>query len=100
GGQQARAAPINLSIGEPKHPTPEFVRAALAGGLDGLATYPATARLPELREEIAGWLMRRCALPSVDPATQVLPVNGSREALFAFAQAVIVPQVALLAVGW
>jgi len=91
GGPQTRLAPINLSIGEPKHPTPEFVRAALAGGLDGLATYPATAGLPELREAIAGWLMRRYALPSIDPATQVLPVNGSREALFAFAQAVIDP---------
>jgi N-succinyldiaminopimelate aminotransferase len=83
--------PIDLSIGEPKHPTPELVRAALAGALDGLAAYPATAGLPELREAIAAWLSRRYSLAELDPATEVLPVNGSREALFAFAQAVIDP---------
>ncbi|MBI2752716.1 MAG: succinyldiaminopimelate transaminase [Betaproteobacteria bacterium] len=80
---------IDLSIGEPKHPTPEFIRAALAGALGGLGSYPATAGLPALREAIAEWLAKRYALPAVDPATQVLPVNGSREALFAFAQALI-----------
>ncbi|MBS0336041.1 MAG: succinyldiaminopimelate transaminase [Proteobacteria bacterium] len=84
-------APINLSIGEPKHATPELVKSALVGALDGLSAYPATAGLPELREAIAGWLMRRYALASVDPATQVIPVNGSREALFSFAQTVIDP---------
>jgi len=83
--------PINLSIGEPKHPTPELVKAALAGALDGLSAYPATAGTPALREAIAGWLMRRYSLPALDSATQVLPVNGSREALFAFAQTVIDP---------
>jgi len=83
--------PINLSIGEPKHPTPEFVKAALAGSLDGLSAYPATAGTPALREAIAAWLRRRHALPALDAATQVLPVNGSREALFAFAQTVIDP---------
>lgn len=81
--------PINLSIGEPKHPTPEFIKEALVGGLDGLAGYPATAGTPGLREAIARWLERRYGLPAVDPVTQVLPVNGSREALFAFAQTVI-----------
>ncbi len=81
--------PINLSIGEPKHPTPAFVKAALAGSLDGLASYPATAGTPLLREAIAGWLRTRYGLRDIDPATQVLPVNGSREALFSFAQAVI-----------
>jgi N-succinyldiaminopimelate aminotransferase len=81
--------PINLSIGEPKHPTPALVKAALAGALDGLSAYPATAGTPALREAIAAWLMRRYALPALDAATQVLPVNGSREALFAFAQTVI-----------
>jgi N-succinyldiaminopimelate aminotransferase len=83
--------PINLSIGEPRHPTPELVKTALAGALDGLAAYPVTAGTPALREAIAAWLMRRYALPALDAATQVLPVNGSREALFAFAQTVIDP---------
>lgn len=83
--------PIALQIGEPRHPTPELLKAALAGALDGLAAYPATAGTPALREAIAAWLVRRYALPALDPATQLLPVNGSREALFAFAQAVIDP---------
>jgi N-succinyldiaminopimelate aminotransferase len=82
-------APINLSIGEPKHPTPRLVKDALAGSLDGLAAYPATAGTPELREAISGWLARRYGIPAPDPVAQVLPVNGSREALFAFAQTVI-----------
>ena len=87
----AALRPINLSIGEPKHPTPEFVKAALAGSLQGLSGYPATAGTPALREAIAAWLMRRYHLPALDAATQVLPVNGSREALFAFAQTIIDP---------
>jgi N-succinyldiaminopimelate aminotransferase len=82
---------INLSIGEPKHATPDLVKAAIVGNLDGLAAYPATAGLPELREAIASWLMRRYTIPAIDPATQVIPVNGSREALFSFAQTVIDP---------
>ncbi len=85
----AAHAPISLSIGEPRHATPEVVTAALTGHLSGLSTYPATAGTPALREAIAGWLVRRYGLPHVDPATQVLPVNGSREALFALAQTVI-----------
>ena len=84
-------APINLSIGEPKHPTPALVREALAGALDGLAAYPATAGTPALRQAVSGWLGRRYGIPAPDPETQVLPVNGSREALFAFAQTVIDP---------
>jgi N-succinyldiaminopimelate aminotransferase len=83
--------PINLSIGEPKHPTPALVKEALAGALDGLAVYPATAGLPALREAIAAWIARRYGIPAPDPATQVLPVNGTREALFAFAQTVLAP---------
>lgn len=86
-----RLAPINLSIGEPKHPTPELVKKALVGALDGLAAYPLTAGLPALREAIAGWLCRRYSIPLPDAATQVLPVNGTREALFAFAQTVLAP---------
>jgi N-succinyldiaminopimelate aminotransferase len=87
----SRLRPINLSIGEPKHPTPTLIRDALTGALDGLSVYPATAGTPALREAIADWLARRYALPPMDPASEVLPVNGSREALFAFAQAVIDP---------
>lgn len=81
--------PVGLSIGEPKHPTPEFIKQALAQNLNGLAVYPATAGRESLREAIAAWLMRRYALTNIDPATQVLPVNGSREALFAIAQVLI-----------
>ncbi len=84
-------AAINLSIGEPKHPTPELVRSALVGGLDGLASYPATAGSAALREAIAAWIGRRYGVPAIDPLTQVLPINGSREALFAFAQTMIDP---------
>ena len=82
-------SPIDLSIGEPKHPTPALVKQALARALDGLSTYPKTAGLPELREAIAAWAQRRYSLRALDPATQVLPVGGSREALFAFAQTVV-----------
>jgi N-succinyldiaminopimelate aminotransferase len=80
---------INLSIGEPKHPTPRFIKDALTEALDGLASYPATLGVPPLREAIAAWLSRRFGLPRVDPDTQVMPVSGSREALFALAQTVI-----------
>lgn len=82
---------ISLGIGEPKHPTPEFIRRSLADNLDGLASYPTTAGSEALRKAICGWLERRYGLPKLDPATQVLPVNGSREALFALAQTVIDP---------
>jgi N-succinyldiaminopimelate aminotransferase len=80
---------ISLSIGEPKHPTPRLLLDALAAGAPGLANYPMTLGTPVLREAIAGWLSRRHAIPPLDPATQVLPVLGSREALFAFAQAML-----------
>ena len=83
------ASPIRLSIGEPQHATPELVRSALTGHLDGLASYPATAGLDALRETMAAWFARRFGLPRLDPATQVLPVSGTREALFAIAQAVV-----------
>ena len=83
--------PISLGIGEPKHPTPDFLKAALAADLDtGLAAYPATAGTPALREACAAWLQRRYGV-AVNPTTQLLPVNGSREALFSFAQTVIDP---------
>ena len=85
----AELSPINLSIGEPKHATPEFIKRALTDNLTGLANYPPTIGSIELREAIVAWLVRRYGLAKIDPATQVLPVNGSREALFALAQTVI-----------
>ncbi|ABM42242.1 succinyldiaminopimelate aminotransferase apoenzyme [Acidovorax sp. JS42] len=81
---------ISLGIGEPRHATPPFIQEALAANLAGLASYPSTAGDPSLREACAGWMQRRYHIP-VNPATQVLPVNGSREALFAFAQTVVDP---------
>ena len=87
----AKLRPINLSIGEPKHATPALVKDALAAALDGLASYPATAGTPALRQAIAAWLAQRYGTPQPDPETQVLPVNGTREALFAFAQTIIDP---------
>src|SRR5262245_6895079 len=82
-------SPIRLSIGEPQHATPELVRTALVKHLDTLSTYPLTAGLDLLRETMAAWFKRRYGLPRLDAATEVLPVNGTREALFAFAQAVV-----------
>lgn len=81
--------PIRLSIGEPQHATPALIRDALVAHLGGLAVYPTTAGLDALRQSVASWFCRRYGLPALDPATQVLPVNGTREALFACAQAVI-----------
>ena len=83
--------PIPLSIGEPKHTTPAFIAETIISHLHGLSQYPLTRGQPALREAIGDWLNRRFALPhgSLDPAQQVLPVNGTREALFAIAQAVI-----------
>jgi len=85
----AGLSPISFGIGEPKHPTPEFIKTALADSLGGLASYPTTAGSDALRQCIAAWLERRYALPKVNAATEVLPVTGSREALFAFAQTVV-----------
>ena len=81
---------INLSIGEPKHATPAFIKEALTANLQGLAHYPVTQGSDDLRRSIADWCRMRYGV-ELDPATQILPVNGSREALFAFAQAVIDP---------
>ncbi|MDP2832357.1 MAG: succinyldiaminopimelate transaminase [Pseudomonadota bacterium] len=85
---------VNLSIGEPKHATPEFIKEALTANLHGLSSYPVTQGSEDLREAIADWCQMRYGAGfdlNLDPATQILPVNGSREALFAFAQAVIDP---------
>ncbi len=81
---------ISLGIGEPRHATPSLIEHALVDGLKGLSNYPATLGEPRLRESMAGWVQRRYGV-ALDAATQVLPVNGSREALFALAQTVIDP---------
>jgi len=83
--------PISLGIGEPRHPTPPLILQAVKDHLKGLASYPATAGDPALRQAMCDWVIRRYGV-TLDPATQVLPVNGSREALFAFAQTIIDPR--------
>jgi N-succinyldiaminopimelate aminotransferase len=90
-GLAPEGRPIPLSIGEPQHATPELIRQAISGNLNGLSVYPTTAGLDRLRETIAGWFERRYGLKTLNPRTQVLPVNGTREALFSFGQAVIDP---------
>jgi len=87
-------SPVNLSIGEPKHATPSIISDALASNLGGLASYPTTIGVPALREAINQWLQRRYNIPALNIDKAILPVNGSREALFAFAQAVIDTSVA------
>lgn len=82
---------VSLSIGEPRHPTPSLVVNALREATGGLAVYPPTAGSPALRQSISSWIARRYAITPPNADTQVLPVNGSREALFSFAQAVIDP---------
>ncbi|PWB34572.1 succinyldiaminopimelate transaminase [Pseudomonas sp. SDI] len=82
---------IALSIGEPKHASPAFVAKALSDNLDKMAVYPTTLGLPALRESIVHWCERRFGVPAgwLDAARHVLPVNGTREALFSFTQAVV-----------
>ncbi|MBS1157162.1 MAG: succinyldiaminopimelate transaminase [Proteobacteria bacterium] len=86
--------PINLSIGEPKHPTPQLVKDALIANMAGLENYPVTLGSDALRSSISQWLSLRYGISAPNPATEIVPVNGSREALFAFAQAVIDPTAA------
>ncbi len=81
---------ISLGIGEPRHPTPDLIKRALINHLDGLSHYPPTAGSVELRQVCAAWAGRRYGV-TLDAVTQVLPVNGSREALFALAQVVVDP---------
>ena len=80
---------INLSIGEPKHATPQLIKDALVNNLAGLASYPTTIGSIELRAAISAWISRRYNIPALNPESAILPVTGSREALFSFAQAVI-----------
>lgn len=87
----SRKSAIKWSIGEPAHASPEFVKSALRNSLDGLSKYPVTIGSVELRTAIANWLTTRFALPagSLDPEKNILPVSGTREALFSFAQSVV-----------
>ncbi|HEX4940146.1 MAG TPA: succinyldiaminopimelate transaminase [Candidatus Kapabacteria bacterium] len=85
----ADLSPISLSIGEPKHASPEFVKQVLTDNLSGLSVYPTTKGLPALREAIASWLQKRFHLQKVDAESEILPVMGTREALFSFTQAAI-----------
>ncbi len=89
----ADLSPIVLSIGEPRHPTPHFISEALIAHLHGLNEYPATQGKPELRQAIADWLSQRFQIPAnrIDAEQHILPVSGTREALFSFAQSLIDP---------
>ena len=82
-------APVNLSIGEPKHATPQLIKDALVNNLAGLASYPTTIGALTLREAISNWISRRYGVAPLNPETAILPVTGSREALFAFAQLIV-----------
>jgi N-succinyldiaminopimelate aminotransferase len=88
---EAALRPINLQIGEPQHATPALIKDTLTANLGGLARYPLTKGLPEFRAAVAGWLTRRHGLSGLDAETQVLPVSGTREALFSIAQALLDP---------
>jgi N-succinyldiaminopimelate aminotransferase len=83
--------PINLSIGEPKHPTPQFIRDAIAANTAGLAQYPPSKGSPELRNAIANWIKRRFDLKDLSAETQVLPVVGTKEAIYSLTQLVVDP---------
>lgn len=85
----AARAVVPLHIGEPRHATPDFIKRALVEHLAGLASYPPTLAGENLRVAIAEWLKRRYGLRAINPASEIIPVNGSKEALFAFAQTVV-----------
>ena len=84
-------SPISLSLGEPQHTTPRFISETIISHLHGLTKYPSTRGIPELRAAISEWLSLRYSIPTekIDPETNILPVNGTREALFSFAQCII-----------
>ena len=89
----ANYAPISLGIGEPRHATPALIKQAFSDAVlgSGLSAYPATSGEATLREAIVQWSQRRYGL-NLNAATQILPINGSREALFAFAQTIVSPK--------
>ena len=91
---------IALSIGEPAHPAPEFIKTTLAQHSQGLGVYPTTKGIPALRVAIADWLAKRFGIPAdvIDSERHILPVSGTREALFSFAQCIIDPTVEAVAV--
>ena len=82
-------SPVNLSIGEPKHQTPAIIQQSLIDNIAGLANYPTTKGTLALREAISSWAARRFNIPALDVEKEIIPVNGSREGLFALAQSVI-----------
>ncbi|MBW0454299.1 MAG: succinyldiaminopimelate transaminase [Candidatus Kinetoplastibacterium crithidii] len=87
--KKEQLTPINLSIGEPKHPTPKSISDAIKDSIASISHYPATKGEELLRKTIANWIENRYAATKIDPNTQILPVLGSREALFSFTQIVI-----------
>jgi N-succinyldiaminopimelate aminotransferase len=87
----AALKPISLSIGEPQHPTPALLKEALSANLSALSRYPVSRGLPELRAAMAGWISRRHGLAPIDAERELIPVAGTREGLFSFAQAVLDP---------
>lgn len=87
--QPAAMPLIPLSIGEPKHPAPEFVKQAIIDHFQHLSTYPNSKGLPELRQSIANWLTHRFKLNAIDAESHILPVSGTREGIFSFVQALI-----------
>lgn len=89
GIQPANLPLIPLSIGEPKHPAPEFVKQAIRNQFHHLSTYPNSKGLPELRQSIATWLTQRFKLNQISSEDQILPVSGTREGIFSFVQALI-----------
>ena len=89
GLQPANLPTIPLSIGEPKHAAPEFVKQAIQANMSHLSSYPSSKGLPELRSSIAQWLQQRFRLKHIDAERHVLPVSGTREAIFSFVQAAV-----------
>ena len=82
---------IPLTIGEPKHQPPAHVLEALVASIEEMAKYPTIVGTAELRQQIASWIAMRFKTRAVDPVSEVLPVNGTREGLFAIAQALVTP---------
>jgi succinyldiaminopimelate transaminase len=76
---------IDFGMGDPREVTPAFIREALAASIEPVSSYPRATGLPELRSAISGWIERRFGV-SVDPAKEIVPTLGSKEAIYSFAQ--------------